>query len=185
MIKNFTISAQNLLGGRIWTLVTSGFSHQSLMHFGFNMLAFVSIGQGLRMALGDKRVAALYLLGTVAASLAHAGWTSRQYNQLAHSNVYALTMRDKDFLMRGPPAGLGASGAVCAYLGTLAVLWPRQRLNLFFIFNPTASTVVMMIAAFDFIQLWNRDSLLGHSGHLGGIASGLLYGLMLKRMYRF
>lgn len=184
MMDNFTVSAQNIAQGRLWTLFTSEISHFNLMHFLFNMIAMISIGESVRQAIGNERTLWLYLVGSLSASLAHIYWTYGQYRRAISKKEYDLTPNERMMLIRGPPAGLGASGAVCAILGAFAVLWPRKRLNFMFIFNPTASTVVITICLFDFIGLWNQNSILGHSGHLGGALSGVAFALILRRLHR-
>lgn len=185
MMDNFTVSAQNIAQGRLWTLFTSEISHFNLMHFLFNMLAMISIGESVRRAIGNQRTLSLYLIGSLSASLAHIYWTYGQYKRALSKKEYELTPNERLMLIRGPPAGLGASGAVCAIVGAFAVMWPRKRLNFMFILNPTASTVVIAICLFDFIGLWNQNSILGHSGHLGGVLSGVAFALILKRLHRF
>jgi len=44
MFRNFTDSAQNLREGRVWTLVTSAFSHKEWYHIILNTMVLLSFG---------------------------------------------------------------------------------------------------------------------------------------------
>jgi membrane associated rhomboid family serine protease len=54
--------------GAYWQVVTSGFTHVTIFHVGFNMLALWVIGPQLELALGRTRFLALYLLSMLAGS---------------------------------------------------------------------------------------------------------------------
>jgi membrane associated rhomboid family serine protease len=47
MYKNFVVSGYNVAQGRLWTVVTSAFSHYDTMHFGINMFVLVSLGDAV------------------------------------------------------------------------------------------------------------------------------------------
>lgn len=54
--------------GAYWQVVTSGFTHVTIFHIGFNMLALWVIGPQLELALGRTRFVALYVLSMLAGS---------------------------------------------------------------------------------------------------------------------
>ncbi|WP_121258773.1 rhomboid family intramembrane serine protease [Nocardioides ferulae] len=54
--------------GAYWQVLTSGFTHVTVMHIGFNMLALWVIGPQLEMVLGRVRFLALYLLSLLSGS---------------------------------------------------------------------------------------------------------------------
>ena len=70
MQRNFVLTRENLRSGRLWTLITSNFSHMGLMHFAINMLVVGSFGRSVASDIGGKRFFALYMLGGLASSLA-------------------------------------------------------------------------------------------------------------------
>ena len=74
MAKNFIISPQHLSEGRIYTLITSVFSHKSLEHLGINMFVLYSFGQGVMEVVGTSRFLLLYFCAGIASSLAAAGY---------------------------------------------------------------------------------------------------------------
>ena len=84
--------------GAYWQLLTSGFTHVSLLHIGFNMFALYALGPQLETALGRSRFLALYFVSLVAAS-ALVMWAAPQYQ-----------------------ATLGASGAIYGLFAALLVI---------------------------------------------------------------
>ncbi len=84
--------------GAYWQLATSAFTHLSLFHIGFNMMALWVLGPQLEMVLGRARFLTVYLLSGLAGSAA----------------VYWLTATNTPTL--------GASGAIFGLMGALLVL---------------------------------------------------------------
>jgi len=84
--------------GEYWQLLTSMFTHVSLTHIAFNMLALYVLGPQLEMAIGRSRFLAVYLLSGLAGS-ASVLWLSA-------------------------PIGVtvGASGAIFGLMGALLVV---------------------------------------------------------------
>ena len=87
--------------GAWWQLVTSGFTHVTITHIAFNMLALWMIGPQLELVFGRVRFLALYFLALLAGS-AVVLWASGEYQ---------LT--------------LGASGAIYGLFGALIVVARR------------------------------------------------------------
>ncbi len=107
--------------GAYWQLVTSGFTHVTIFHIGFNMLALWVIGPQLEAALGRMRFLALYGLSLLAGS-AVVLWAAPEFQ---------LT--------------LGASGAIYGMFAALLVmvrkvggemrqLWILMGVNVFITF---------------------------------------------------
>jgi membrane associated rhomboid family serine protease len=84
--------------GAYWQIVTAGFTHVTILHIGFNMLALWIIGPQLELALGRARFLALYFLSLLAGS-AVVLWAGSEFQ-----------------------ATLGASGAIYGLFATLLVL---------------------------------------------------------------
>ena len=91
--------------GGWWQLITSAFTHQAVLHIGFNMFALYALGPQLEMALGRVRFLALYLLSALAGS-ALVYWAAPEYQPT-----------------------LGASGAVFGLMGALLVIALKMRVN--------------------------------------------------------
>mmetsp|Transcript_14261 Transcript_14261/g.20875 ORF Transcript_14261/g.20875 Transcript_14261/m.20875 type:complete len:525 (+) Transcript_14261:161-1735(+) len=71
MTQHFTATVDNLVNGRLHTLITAGFSHSDFWHLGGNMFALVLFGYRSCAALGPLPFIGLYLAGSFAASSAH------------------------------------------------------------------------------------------------------------------
>ncbi|KAG1439135.1 hypothetical protein G6F56_012395 [Rhizopus delemar] len=69
MYKHFTSSELAIDQGRLYTLLTSTFSHQDLSHFGINMFVLYSMGLGVLEAIGTSRFLLLYTGAGLFASL--------------------------------------------------------------------------------------------------------------------
>ncbi len=89
--------------GAWWQLLTSMFTHQSILHIGFNMLALWILGPQLEAAVGRVRFLALYFLSGLAGAV----------------TVLYLTT---PFIPT-----IGASGAVFGLMGALLVIAIKVR----------------------------------------------------------
>jgi len=84
--------------GAYWQLITSVFTHQAVLHIGFNMFALWILGPQLELVIGRTRFIALYLLSGLAGS-ALVYWAAPEFQST-----------------------LGASGAIFGLLGALLVM---------------------------------------------------------------
>jgi membrane associated rhomboid family serine protease len=60
LIEQLAVDGPDVAAGEWWRLVTSGFTHFSLIHIGFNMMILYQLGTMLEPALGRVRYALLY-----------------------------------------------------------------------------------------------------------------------------
>jgi membrane associated rhomboid family serine protease len=143
------------------TLVTSMFLHGGVMHLVGNMVYLWIFGNNIEDVLGPVRFLVFYLIGGLAAGLAHVF--------LSPSSVV--------------PA-VGASGAISAILGAYLVLYPRARVRalLFlgiFIRLVWVPAVVLLVFWFVLQILSATVASAGQGGvawfaHIGGFIAGLL-----------
>ena len=143
MFNNFLVSWVGLMEGRVWTLITSVFSHNILLHLLMNTLVLMSFGPVIEARLGTRRFLYFYLAAGAFSSFCHAFVSS--------------------FLLHDPsiPA-LGASGAIFGLFGAWFVLSRRLRLDsrsivFLIVLNLAISFAVPSIA-------WQD--------HLGGLITG-------------
>jgi membrane associated rhomboid family serine protease len=92
--------------GSYWQVLTSLFTHITVLHIGLNMLSLYFIGPPLEMILGRARYLAVYFIGGVAGSAA----------VMLFSGTSEVTY--------------GASGAIFGVMGALLVVGVRARLNM-------------------------------------------------------
>ena len=156
--------ASVLAGQYLWTFITSMFMHGSLTHLFVNMLSLMFIGNFVEKLIGKNRFIWLYFGGGIFAGVFFAIIALATGSDL---NVYAV----------------GASGAIFALGGLLAVLTPRLPVLVFFVIP------MPMWAAMGFLMfgLWLISSgfglPIGNVAHLGGLIIGLGYGFYLKKKY--
>ncbi|MBS3138837.1 rhomboid family intramembrane serine protease [Candidatus Woesearchaeota archaeon] len=109
------VSAQVL--ERPWTLVTAIFLHGDLGHLLFNMFALTLFGAILESIVGRKKFLLIFFVGGVIASIGSI------------------------FLYK---AALGASGAIFAILGTLAILRPKMQVWVSFVPRRCGQSVILL-----------------------------------------
>lgn len=148
-----------------WTILTSMFMHSpaGIGHILMNMISLSFIGGFVEKLIGKKRFLSLYLIGGIFAAL----FFMMISYATGNVNVYAV----------------GASGAIFALGGLLAVLTPKLPVMVFFII-PLPMWAAM---AFLIFGLWALSLGLGlpigNTAHLGGLIIGLSYGFILKKKY--
>jgi len=156
MEANFIVSGNRLANGMVWTLLTAAFSHYSLLHFAFNMVAAWSFGIALERLLGPRLYLSFYLGAAIVSSLSHCILSA--------------------FLERGDVGALGASGAVSAVLLLFALLFPEVRILIFGIIPIPALVGVLGFIGLDiwglFAQSQGGGLPIGHGAHLGGALCG-------------
>ncbi|KAI8988497.1 hypothetical protein BDF20DRAFT_814507 [Mycotypha africana] len=141
------------------TMVTSCFSHQTLMHYVFNMIGLWSFGTSVHEYLGREQFLATYLTFGVGASLI--------------SHVCQLPTRMTRLIV----PSLGASGALYGIVAAYSVIRPDAAIAL--IFLPMVpiklGTALPCMMAIDFLGILKRWSNFDHFAHLGGAFLGLGY----------
>ncbi len=139
-----------------WTIFTYMFTHQDFFHILFNMLTFYFFGQFFNRIAGTRTFLFVYIIGGLVSGLVI----------LLLSPVNSLT--------------IGASGAIFALGGALAVLTPQLKVFIFPIPAPmplwVAILITFLILAFLPGVSWQ--------GHLGGLLFGLAAGWYLRRRVR-
>ena len=138
-----------------WTVITSMFVHGSLWHILFNTISLYFLGSFVIRAAGEKSFLAVFLLGGLAGNLL--------FVLLAHPLS----------------TGIGASGAIYALGGALAVLVPRVPVLIFPIPVPVplwAAIIIFLFLSFVPGIAWEA--------HLGGLLLGLIAGLILRKKRR-
>jgi len=161
MADHFLVSLQAMRAGRVWTLLTSAFSHIDPFHLFVNMLALWVFGRDVYRVTGARGFLHLYVVGALIASLGHV--------------AYSL-------LSGSPNPALGASGSVMAIAVVFAALYPRRILLVNFFIPVPAALAVAVYVVLDALGVFGGTSdNIAHAAHLGGAAYGLLYWLVALR----
>jgi membrane associated rhomboid family serine protease len=140
-----------------WQIITSVFTHYDIFHIFANMLTLYFFGQAILQMQGERRFWLIYLLGGIAGSLV--------------------------FIALGPLTGnqytsaIGASGAVFALGGALAVLYPQMRVMIF----PIPAPMPIWIAVVGSFVVLSFIPGNAWQAHLGGLAFGAAAGYVFKK----
>ncbi len=154
--------------GDVTDIFTSMFMHAGLAHLGGNMLYLWIFGDNVEDRMGRGRYLLFYLLGGVAASLAHI---------LTNPTSRVPTV--------------GASGAIAAVLGAYLVLYPQSRvltlIPLGFFVRLTLLPASLVLGAWFVLQLFSGMLALG-GPDVGGVAfwahvGGFVTGVTLAKVF--
>ena len=187
--ETFALSLEGLKAGHLWQLITYQFMHVNLLHIFANSWAIYMFGRVVETNLGMGRMLVIYFVSGVVGGL-----------------LQILGMAVWPGLFGEGPI-IGASAAAYGLIAAFVTLFPRQRLLLLlFFFIPIsmrARTLLSVCIGFSvvgifypFINGWvdrhlplagDIDSLfvgIGHAAHLGGIITGVLLTLWIRRNIR-
>ncbi|GAA5918078.1 hypothetical protein JCM6882_004982 [Rhodosporidiobolus microsporus] len=157
MTKNFTVSWQNLSSGRVWTLLTSAFSHEGTSHFLVNMVSLWFMGGAAASVLGNTGFLSLYLFSGFVSS--------------AFSALFARYVTNNQWY-----SAHGASGAVFGAASFFACAFPREKFLLFFVVPVPAWLCVGGLFAWDLYSgLARTGGTTDSMGHVGGAIAGALF----------
>ena len=152
IISTFGLTPMEL-GNEPWTIVTNMFVHADLWHFLGNMLMLYFFGSYLLGLVGEARFLLVYFAGGLLANVA--------------------------FLVLGSDFAtvVGASGALYAVMGVMAVMRPRLKVYLWFMIPVDLWIVVVvgMLIIFPGVA-WQA--------HLGGLVLGLAAGYFFRKRER-
>ncbi len=142
--------------GSPWTIVSNLFIHYDLWHILANMLTLYFFGSYLLQLIRERNFLAVYFCGGIL------------------GNIF--------YMLLAPPfsIAIGASGAVFAVGGALAVMRPNLRVIIFPIPVPMPLWVAV-IGGFLVISFFRG---VAWHAHLGGLAFGVVIAYFLRRRQR-
>jgi membrane associated rhomboid family serine protease len=151
-----------LIGGEVlsrpWTLVTSMFLHSPVntFHIVFNMLMLFFFGPVVESRIGTQRFVSLYFGAGILAA------------------IFASFFYD---------ASLGASGALMGVLGVAVILMPDMRVMLWGVVPMTLRNLAILFVVVDIFHTFSASNI-ATMAHFAGLATGLVYGLSLKKVQK-
>jgi membrane associated rhomboid family serine protease len=149
-----------------WTIVTNLFIHGSIWHIFANMITLYFFGSFLCRLVGVKRFLLVYFAGGIA------------------GNIFFLLIALYTPLALSSSIAIGASGAVFALGGALAVMMPRLRVFVFPIPAPLPLWVAV-IGGFIVLTIFSSLLNIAWQAHLGGLVFGLIAGYIFRRRIRY
>lgn len=163
------VTPDTISHGQLWRLLTYAFCHspERLFHIVFNMWILWMFGRRIELKYGSREFLLFYLMAALCASV-----------------VYCLLHSAFD---RVHPM-VGASGSVIAVVMLFAMLYPRERILLFFLIPIEVRWLALLFVVYDLypvlMMLGNRpvDDGVAHAAHVGGLAFGFCYWLYKWRL---
>jgi membrane associated rhomboid family serine protease len=149
----------SLFGERPWTIVTNMFVHYDIWHIFGNMVTLYFFGRALSQLVGQNKFLLLYFGGGILGNIL--------------------------YILLGPASipAIGASGAVYAIAGALAVMMPTMRVAIWGILPMPLWLVILL-----FFVLWSLPNVVPEvawQAHIGGLAAGLIAGYFFRRRMRY
>lgn len=144
-----------------WQFVTYMFTHGSVSHLLFNMLALYIFGTACERRIGSREFVLFYMLTGILSGIA-------SYFCFYAANTNAVL--------------LGASGAIYAVMLLFSVLYPRAVVYVFGIIPMRAP---VLVCAYFFIEFFSQFAVrdgVAHMTHLFGLVFAFLYILIRMRM---
>ncbi len=139
----------------LWQFVTAIFLHNDLLHLSFNLVALYLFGSAVEQQFKGKIFYIYFLIcGMGSFVLTCLLWTFH----LFPANTVCI----------------GASGGIFGLLLAFSLLYPKQKLLLFFVIPIQAKWLALICGFLEILLLLNNDGI-NHVGHLGGLFSGIGY----------
>lgn len=156
------LDSDKVKDGQVWRLVTAGFCHDrmAIWHLVFNMLFLFWFGKRLERIYGAAEFTAFYFTALMVSSLSY----------------MALDLYTDTHI----PA-IGASGAVWGVVAVYALMYPYERVYVYFLFPIEIRWLVLLYFIFDLhpvlLALAGERQFTGvaHAAHIGGAIFGFLY----------
>jgi membrane associated rhomboid family serine protease len=142
-----------------WTIVTSIFVHDGVWHFLINMLMLYFFGSYILGILGEVKFLIIYFVGGLI------------------GNLLFFLLGDEYVTI------VGASGAIYAIMGTLAVMRPRLKVLVWFLV-PVDLWIMVVIMGALIISTQIGSSYIAWQAHVGGLVLGLAAGFYFRRKER-
>ncbi len=135
---------------RIWQPITYMFMHASLDHIFFNMFALWIFGYILENYWGTTKFLIYYFVCGIGAAI---------------TNL---------LVVHGYTPTVGASGAVYGILLAFGMMFPNERIYLYFFVPIKGKWFVIGYAAIELFEGMTRNDGIAHFAHLGGMLFGLI-----------
>lgn len=137
----FALQADNFFKGFIWTPLTSMFMHANIIHLFVNMFSLFFIGNFVERIIGRKRFFVFYIISGIFAGLFFAA-LAYLFKDICIMQFFGKCLSERLFLSHLTYA-VGASGAIFALAGLLALLTPKNKVYL--IAGPLIAIIIQAI----------------------------------------
>lgn len=154
-----------------WQLITTAFLHGSFGHLLLNMLGLWMFGMRIEHVMGTRRFATYYLACVLGASALQLLVTSAPFLfDMGHGSITPT---------------VGASGGVLGVLAAFGLLFPEERVYVYFFVPVPAKWLVLGLAAMDlYAGVSGSQGGVANFAHLGGMITGALLVLYWRAQQR-
>jgi len=181
--RNYIALTPAVFSSHPWTLLTSMFMHAPgypfaifSAHLLVNMLSLFFLGSFLEKIIGSKRLLGLYFIGGIAGSLL----LLLLYSLSSDPRIIALSFFSSQSMKTAVDiSAVGASAAIFALAGCLAVLVPRLGVVVFFVIPMRLWMAIIFL-----IVIMSLVPGVANSAHLGGLLVGFFYAIYLRKKYK-
>lgn len=184
LVNYFTCSLDNIRSGRPYTMLTASLMHFNPWHLFFNMYALSSIGPAVIQYYGLRSFVALWAGGSVSCFAWQMFWDGFKEDGIAWWEQLKGTWTGTKYSSRPPipsssedSLALGASGSLFSMLAALCWDFPQMRMTMLPIPLPIPAWILgIAFAGGSFYCCVEQIfPIIGHAGHLGGIAFGGIF----------
>ncbi len=151
------------LATRPWTVLSYMFAQYDVLHILFNMLWFYWFGTLFRMVSTPRQMLALYIYGGLGGAVLF----------LLFYNSFPMFHHASGWL-------IGSSASVMAIVTATAILMPDFRMHLVLI-GPVALKWIALATVGLVLLGVSGSNAGGEMAHIGGVLTGVLYALRMKR----
>lgn len=162
------MTSRSVLHGQLWRLITAQYMHANGNHILFNMIGLYFFGRQMEHVWGRQKFLVLYTLAGLAGNLF--------YLLLSVTGWFGMFSLDIPLL--------GASGCILGLLGAVAVLFPRAKILIMFVFPMEVRTAAIIFGGLYAFNLWQRGhNAGGDAAHLAGMAFGVWWAARGERWW--
>ena len=202
--RNLINTPENISEGRWWVLVSNSIAHGNIVHLVLNVIAMWGFIGGTVNLFGVPLFIGAWLFTAASCSAAQNYWqaqrqalrlqyTSRAWQKksedytvlgipISRERAVAITSLDQGDLSPRLGGSLGASGAICGLSGIFLCIAPRLSMRFLFVIPmPLWLTELIFTVGSGYCMATGYAPYIGHAGHLGGLAGGIVYYYALAR----
>jgi membrane associated rhomboid family serine protease len=157
--RNLVFSLNNLVKGRVWTLVAALFVHASVLHLFGNMLFLFVFGRTLEKAVGPGKLLTVFFTGGLVSFIAALAFMPRATGML------------------------GASAAIFTLAGCVMLVQPLKFSWLFF--APQGLIAILyfiynLVVVYEKSRIQGYDPQVAYVAHIIGFLIGVPFGIALS-----
>ena len=171
IVRNFVCSVENIKSGRWWVVLTHSFTHFQPWHLILNMWALWDIGRRFVWIFGAPAFVGTWLVTAITGSLGSLYW-ERYKNSGSIPEI---------------GGSVGSSAAIFGLMFAEYIFMPYTLLRVPFIpaVFPAWRYCAVWFGASVYCLYSGSLPMIGHAGHLGGMAGGVAaYFFYLRRIFR-